>query len=269
MFLAADAANLKAAGLTEPQIVQALKDSGASQLAAELAVQGTFQGKSAADVAANIASSLPKGSYADGASGSVKSITAGNNVELLQRIEDAQTIGQDAAQLKAQGLNAAQIKENLMATGVSESAANLAAQRAVNGASASSIASDIQTGYKTTAIYSNTDNVVSRDLGQPMTAEQQRAWDAVPYKASVDAGTITADDASVLKANGYTPADVAKLTGLGYTGADLVDMASTGVTASTLTGLGDTKFAETNINDMLHAGASIDRKSTRLNSSHT
>ena len=255
VFLAADAANLKAAGLTEAQVVQALKDSGANGISAELAAKGIFQGKATADVAANVAASMPSGSYSG--SGAVKSITAGNNLDLLQRIEDSQTIGQDAAQLKAQGLSQAQIKENLMATGVSEAAANTAAYRAASGYSASDIASAIQTGYKTTPIYSNTDNVVSRDLGQAMTTEQQDAWRAQPYKAEVDAGKLTVSEAAQLSQNGYKPADVAKLTSMGYTGADLVDMASTGVTASTLTGLGDTTFAETNINDMLKAGASI------------
>lgn len=255
VYVAADAANLKAAGLNESQVVQALKDSGVNGISAEIAAKGTFQGSTAADVAANVAASMPSGSYSGDPA--AKSITAGNNLDLLQRIEDSQTIGQDAAQLKAQGLSQAQIKENLMATGVSESAANLAAQRAVGGGNAASIASEIQNYYKTTPIYSNTENVVSRDLGQAMTAEQQDAWRAQPYKAEVAAGKLTNSEAAILSQNGYTPADVTKLTGLGYTGSDLVDLASTGVTASTLTGLGDTKFAETNINDMLKAGASI------------
>jgi hypothetical protein len=257
VFLAADAANLKAAGLSEAQIAATLKSTGVNQIVAETAAAGVFQGKSTDIIAFNIAAANPNGVYGTGKTGQTQSITAGNNLETLQRSEDALMVAEDATQLKAQGLSTAQIKENLMATGVSEAVATTAANNA-GRLTSTALANTLQSTYASTGknLYGSTENVVGRDLGKVMTAEQTEAYRALPYKASIDSGAITAADANVLKANGYTPEQVVALTTAGYSGSDLVDLASTGVTAATLTTMSNTKIPEGSINDLFAAGAS-------------
>ena len=253
---AADAAQLKSMGLTQSQTKAALVSTGVNDIAADYCVKATWQGSPPSEVAVVVAAQAPNGAYTNGTDGTGNSISLGNNLPLVQRLEDAVIIGNDASRLNAQGLNAAQIRENLMASGVSESVATLAAQRADAGYTPDRITSDVQTNYGKTDMYTNTSAVVGRDLGEVMTAEQTDAWRAVPYKASVDAGKITAHEANILSQNAYGPADVARLTALGYSGSDLADMASTGVAPTTLTTLAATRFPESSINDMLAGGAS-------------
>jgi hypothetical protein len=257
VFLASDAAQLKAAGLSEAQIAATLRATGVNQIVAETAAAGVFQGKDTDIVAFNIAAANPNGVYGTGKTGQTQSITAGNNLETLQRAEDSVLIAEDATQLKAQGLTAAQIKETLMATGVSEAVASTAANNA-GRLTSTALANSLQTTYANVGknLFGSTENVVGRNLGEKLTAEQTEAYRALPYKASIDSGAITAADANVLKANGYTPEQVASLTTAGYSGADLVDLASTGVTAATLTTMSNTKIPESSINDLFRAGAS-------------
>lgn len=255
VFVAADAANLKAAGLTQQQIVNTLKASGVNTMAAEIAASEAYKGSDAATIAQKVAVATPNGAYGKAEAGT-KSFTAGNNVEILQRVEDQLLIANDAAQLKAQGLSATQISENLQASGVDKIAADYAGRSAVQGMSADKIANGLNSNYGSKVLYTNSDTVTSRDLGQVMTAEQQMAFKSIPYKSMIDAGQLTMQDASVLAANKFTPADTQALIAKGYTGSDLSDLAMVGVPPSTLTSLANTKFAETNINDMMRAGAS-------------
>ncbi|CAB4165892.1 hypothetical protein UFOVP841_6 [uncultured Caudovirales phage] len=258
IYLASDAAQLKAAGLTEAQIASTLTGTGVNPNVASTVANGVARGFSPETVAFNTAASNPTGGiYVSGKSGATQSITAGNNLQLLQRAEDALMIATDAAGLRAQGLSTAQIKENLMATGVSETVAQSAANNS-GRLDVNNLANTLQTSFATpgTNLYTSTDAVVGRDLGKPMSTEQTAAWRAEPYSESIAAGKITLADANVLNANGYTPEQVASLTASGYSGADLVDMASVGVPASTLTTMANTKIPESSINSLFRAGAS-------------
>jgi hypothetical protein len=89
VFLASDAANLKAAGLTEAQIAATLKATGVNSIVAENVAAGIAQGKTPEVVAFNVAAGSPNGIYGTGKSGQTQSITAGNNLEAVQRAEDA------------------------------------------------------------------------------------------------------------------------------------------------------------------------------------
>ena len=255
VFVAGDAANLKAAGFTQQQIANTLRASGVNSMAADVAAAEVYKGSDPATVANQVALTAPKGAYGT-ADGNTKALSLGNNVNVLQSSADQMLLATDAAQLHGQGLTATEISENLQASGADKSAADYAARAAVAGKTTASIANELNSNYGTKILYTNTDAVVDRGLGQVMSDTQEMAFRAIPYKSMIDAGQLTIEDAAVLAANKFTPADTKNLIGLGYTGSDLQDLASVGVTPSTLTGLANTKFAETQINDMMHAGAS-------------
>jgi hypothetical protein len=264
--IAGDAANFKANGMTQQQVVAALKATGVNSIVAENAAQFTFAGDDASTVAANLAAGSPRGAYAGDAN--TRSVSSGNNVEVVQRMEDARFVAEDAAQLARQGLKAPAIVQNLVATGVSESVANTVANNAVRGLTADQMVNSIvssSTFATSGKIFTNPQESVGRELGQVMTADQQKLFDALPFKDQINAGTLTIDQAAVLDNSGYKPADITNLTKLGYTSTDLVDMASTGVPASTLTSMANTKFAESTINSFFKAGASANDIATASN----
>ena len=79
---------------------------------------------------------------------------------------------------------------------------------------------------------------------------------ADPTAGLVSSGTITAQEVSDLTQNGYSKTDIANLISKGYTAPDLFDLAAAGVPARTLVSLAETQFAESQINDLMAAGAS-------------
>jgi SOS response regulatory protein OraA/RecX len=123
VFAAADAESLAKQGLEEWEIKQALKMTGLSDTVAQSAAAAAKSGASAADITVKITNSAgsAKNLYSDKLTGVQNSIIGGGNVEALealQRIEDANFIAEDVAQLKAQKLSPAQIKDNLIMAGV-------------------------------------------------------------------------------------------------------------------------------------------------------
>jgi hypothetical protein len=86
-----------------------------------------------------------------------------------------------------------------------------------------------------------------------------------PTAALVNSGTITAQEVSDLTANGYSKADISSLISKGYTAPDLMDLSAAGVPVSTLTSLAQTQFPETQINDLMSAGASANDIATASN----
>lgn len=257
-FLAADAANLKAAGLTQTEISKALQATGANPMAADYAAASVIKGMDTSTIAANLGANSTTQQIYSGAA-NTKAIIAGNNAEMVQRIEDAKLVAQDAAQLRQQGLSQNDIKQNLIASGVNETTANLASQRAFAGSSADTISSEIinQSSYLGSGkVYTNTTDTIARDLGQAMTSEQIKEFKALPFKDLVNSGQLTIDEASVLGQHNLTTQQVTDLTKLGYTANDLDNLISSGVTPQTLTNLANTKFPESQINDMLQNGVS-------------
>ncbi len=79
---------------------------------------------------------------------------------------------------------------------------------------------------------------------------------ADPTAGLVSSGTITAQQVSDLTANGYSKADISNLISKGYTAPDLFDLAAAGVPPNTLVSLANTQFPESQINDLMSAGAS-------------
>jgi hypothetical protein len=77
-----------------------------------------------------------------------------------------------------------------------------------------------------------------------------------PTAALVNSGTITAQQVSDLTQNGYSTSDIAELISKGYTAPDLFDLAAVGVPPRTLVSLANTQFPESQINDLMAAGAS-------------
>lgn len=257
IYAAGDAANLKAAGFTQTEISTALAKTGMTGTAADYVADAISRGLDASTIAANLAAGSTNGVY-DG-DASTKSITAGNNAELVQRIEDAKFLALDAAQLKAQGLDAAAIKQNLMASGVDANMANLAANRVIQGYDANRLSGEIVVGqnYLTSGkVYTNTTDTIARDLGKAMTPEQVKEYKALPFKDLVNNGSMTIDEASVLGQNGVTPQQANDLIKLGYTASDLDNLIGAGVKIDTLTNLANTKFPESQINGMLQSGVS-------------
>ena len=123
VFAGYDAESLAKQGLEEWEIRQALKMSGLSDTVAQSAAKAAHAGASAADITVKITNSAgsAKNLYIDKQTGVQNSIIGGGNVEALealQRIEDARFIAEDVAQLKAQKLSPAQIKDNLIMAGV-------------------------------------------------------------------------------------------------------------------------------------------------------
>ena len=123
VFAGYDAESLAKQGLEEWEIRQALKMSGLSDSVASSAAKAAATGASAADITVKITNSAgsSKNLYIDKQTGVQNSIIGGGNVEALealQRIEDARFIAEDVAQLKAQKLSPAQIKDNLIMAGV-------------------------------------------------------------------------------------------------------------------------------------------------------
>jgi len=77
-----------------------------------------------------------------------------------------------------------------------------------------------------------------------------------PTASLVNSGTITPQQVSDLTQNGYSKTDIANLISKGYTAPDLFDLAAAGVPPSTLVSLANTQFPESQINDLMAAGAS-------------
>lgn len=256
-FVAADAANLKAAGLSQSEISKVLVSTGVSGTTADYAATAITNGMEASTLAANLASGHTNGIYSGEAN--TKAIIAGNNPETMQRIEDAKFLAADAAQLKAQGLDYAAIKQNLMASGVDANMANLAAQKVIQGYDANKLSSEIVNtqNYLTSGkVYTNTTDTIARNLGEAMTPEQVKEYKALPFKELVNNGSMTIDEASVLGQNGVTPQQANDLIKLGYTASDLDNLIGAGVKIDTLTNLANTKFPESQINGMLQSGVS-------------
>lgn len=256
VFAGADAANLKAAGLSENQIAQTLKATGMDALTAEYAAQMAARGDAADTIAANLAANKPTGIYTGEANS--KSITAGNNAAAVQRVEDANFVAADAAQLKAQGLSQAQIVENLVASGVDKNVANYVAGYANQGLNETQLADKLvnSTNFMQSGKVFTGTETINRDLGQAMTADQQKAFDALPYKDQVNKGILTVDEASVLGQQGVTTKQFDDLVKLGYTANDISDLIGAGTDVTTLTNLANTKFPEATINDLLMKGIS-------------
>lgn len=255
-FVAADAANLKDAGLSQAEISKVLQSTGVNAGVADYAAASVTKGMETSTLAANIASGSTNGVYNGEAN--TKAIIAGNNAEMMQRVEDAKFLAADAAQLRAQGLGANDIKQNLMASGVDANMANYAANLAVQGKSADAISSDImyQSSYLSSGkVYTSTDTI-ARDIGEVMDAQQLKEYKALPFKQLVNSGAMTIDEASVLGQNNVTLDQANKLIGLGYTANDLDNLIGAGVKVDTLTNLANTKFPETQINSLLQNGVS-------------
>ena len=258
VFAAADAANLKAAGLSQSQIGQTLRASGVDGITADYAAAKAMTGMSADDIAANLAANRPTGFYSGEAN--THSITAGNNSNVIQRVEDANLVAKDAAQLKAQGLTKAQIVENLQASGVDTGVANSVASYAIAGDNATTIADKVVNGlgYMTSGkVYTNTTDTINRGIGQVMTADQQKAFDALPYKDLVNQGKLTVDEAAVIGQHDLTSTQVNDLLTKGYTGNDLSELIGAGVKPTDLVTLSNTKFPEATINDLLMSGHTV------------
>ena len=265
-FVAADAANLKAAGLSQSEISKVLQSTGVSGTTADYAAQAVTNGMETSTLAANLAAGQTNGIYNGEAN--TKAVIAGNNTETMQRVEDAKFLAADAAQLRAQGLSANDIKQNLMASGVDANMANYAANLAVQGKTADAISSDIVNGqtYLTSGkIYTNSTNTIARDIGEVMDAQQTKEYKALPFKDLVNNGSMTIDEASVLGQNGVTPQQANDLIKLGYTASDLDNLIGAGVKIDTLTNLANTKFPETQINGLLQSGVSANDISVASN----
>ena len=256
VFAAADAANMKAAGFSQQQISQALSNTGLDATTSDYISNAVMRGMDADTIAANVAAGRPTGSYAKDVDANTVSITAGNNADVIQRISDANFVASDAVKLKQQGLSMQEIADNLMASGVDKNVATTVANYANRGMSANSIADTMtnQNFLDNGVVYKNTDDIINRNLGQAMDADQYAAFKAVPYKDQINAGKLTIDDANILAANGVTSKQFDDLANLGYKPMDIADMISAGVSPNTLTTLSKTKFAETTINDMLVSG---------------
>jgi hypothetical protein len=258
VFLASDAAQLQAAGLSEKQIADTLKATGADHIAAEYAANRAVAGMAPDTIAANLAANRTTGLYSGAAN--TRSITAGNNAEIVQRIEDALFAAADARGLADQGLSQADIKQNLMASGMSESSANSLANNAVRGVSADQMAHNLTNaqGYLSGGrLYTNIDAAVDRSIGQVMTDTQRVEYLSQPYENLINSGNMTAEQAAVLSDSGVTVKQAQDLARIGYTGADVVNLVAAGVDPTSLVRLGNTSFSESNINRYLQAGASV------------
>jgi hypothetical protein len=88
---------------------------------------------------------------------------------------------------------------------------------------------------------------------------------ADPTAGLVSSGTITAQEVSDLTENGYSKADISNLISKGYTAPDLFDLAAAGVPPNTLVSLANTQFPESQINDLMSAGASANDIATASN----
>jgi len=86
-----------------------------------------------------------------------------------------------------------------------------------------------------------------------------------PTASLVNSGTITSQEVSDLTQNGYSRTDIANLISKGYTAPDLFDLAAAGVPPSTLVSLANTQFPESQINDLMAAGASANDIATASN----
>jgi hypothetical protein len=154
VFIGADAANLRAAGLDEAQIAKTLEYTGVNSNAAVSAAKLAVAGNSATQIAAGLSNAMGTAPmYRGNADGSTQSITAGNNGKVYQAAEDAILIAQDAAQLRAQGLSQGQIAETLKASGVQPGVANQAALYAARGFDASNISTSLATQYGTAGMF--------------------------------------------------------------------------------------------------------------------
>ena len=274
LVVAADAETYKKAGLSETQIAAALKAQGVNDAHANLAAKSIVANNSAEQTANILAEFTSKNGAAVmnsqlGKDAIAESVTLGNNQDILLRAEDSKLLAQDAVALKNQGLTEKNIQLHLEATGASRKFAIEAAAGAMRGQSADVISNNLLTkanyaasakreDYSLGKVYDNTDFVVSREVGQVMTAEQQQDLAAArPYRDLVSAGTITMDQAATYADAGYNPADVTKLISVGYNATDLQDLAAVGVNAGDLVTLSNTKFAEGQINDLMAGGASV------------
>ena len=171
-FAAADAESLAKQGLSESQIRQTLQATGLSSTTAQSAAKMAVDGVSAADIAVKLsnAAGANKNLYTDKQTGVQNSVVGGGNVDALetvQRIEDARFIAEDVAQLKAQGLSNAQIKDNLLMAGVDPKVA--AAASGWSNRSVDSIVKDLtsSSSFKTVKYFTPDFDAgnIQRDLG--------------------------------------------------------------------------------------------------------
>lgn len=273
LITAADAETYKNAEMSEAQIKAALQAQGVSDAHAALAAKSIVANNSAEQTAVILAEYAGKSGNAVmnatlGKDAIANSVTLGNNTDILLRAEDSKLMAEDAVALKNQGLTATQIQNHLEASGASTAYARTAAQMATSGSNATTIAAQIQTSaqynsnntstdYAKGQVYSRTDYVVPRQVGEIMNDQQQALADSIPYRDMVTAGTITVDQAATYKDAGYAPADVTKLMSVGYNATDLQDLAAVGVNARDLVTLSNTKFAEGQINDLMAGGATV------------
>ena len=273
LIVAADAETYKKAGLSQAQIETALKQQGVNAAHARVAAESIVRNNSAEQTANILAEFTSKNGAAVmssqlGKDAIAESVTLGSNQDILLRAEDSKLLAQDAVSLKNQGLTEKNIQLHLEATGASRKFAIDAAAGAMRGQSADVISNNLLTtanyaagakraDYSQGQVYDNTDFVVPREVGQVMTEQQQALADAIPYRDLVKAGTITIDQAATYADAGYAPADVTKLMSVGYDAADLQDLAGVGVSARDLVSLSNSKFAESQINDLMRGGASV------------
>ncbi len=171
-FAAGDAAALADQGLSESEIRTALKATGLSDSVASTAAKAAASGMNADDIAVKLANSAgtAKNLYVDKQTGVQNSVIGGGNIEALevvQRIEDARFIAEDVANLKAQGLSNAQIKDNLLMAGVDPKVA--AAASGWSNRSVDAIVKDLTTGssYKNIKYFTPDFDAgnIQRDLG--------------------------------------------------------------------------------------------------------
>lgn len=203
-FIAADAETLAKQGMSSSQIKQILQYSGADPTAATAAANYAYSGMAADDITVKLANSYGAKArlYTNGQTGVQNSVIGGGNAEVLEMVqgsEDAKFIAADAKNMKALGLNAQQIQQNLEAAGVPPDVAKYAAGQA----GADSLANNLTTQFANKNVNLFTDAVAAgttaRVVGDAPTAETQARLN--------DARTI-AEDVKQLKAQGLSSTQI-------------------------------------------------------------
>ena len=213
VFIAADAENLAKAGLSQAQIASTLKATGANAGAAEVAASLASQGVAADNIAYNVAARYGNVNKLYATTGNTSSITAGNNLEVLQRAEDSMIIAEDAIRLRDQGLGQGAIKDTLIASGVDPEVANLAAQRAVQPNATTQTVSEQLGGRYSNRTLMNDEAVKIEDraIGTKLTAEQAREL----YTAEVDPKLVARYGQQVAEDLAFAAADAKQLAAQG------------------------------------------------------
>lgn len=213
VFLAADAENLAKAGLSQAQIASTLKATGANAGASEVAASLASQGVAADNIAYNVAARYGNVNKLYATTGNTSSITAGNNLEVLQRAEDSMIIAEDAIRLRDQGLGQGAIKDTLIASGVDPEVANLAAQRAVQPNATTQTVSEQLGGRYSNRTLMNDEAVKIEDraIGTKLTAEQAREL----YTAEVDPKLVARYGQQVAEDLAFAAADAKQLAAQG------------------------------------------------------